>query len=592
MSATVAELFMSSANDHTSRPALHDYDGPGAWSTITWGEYRNAASEIGMALRTAGVMPGDRVAIQLGNVSEHVIADVGAVLVGACPVSVYNTFTVEQCSYVSGDSGAKIAIVGAEFEDKWAEIAERTEGLDRVIVIGKDGADGWDAFRETGKAALAEHRDAFDAGWKKITPDMLATIIYTSGTTGPPKGVQLTHSNIVGTMTLVDSVLPIETGMRAISYLPLAHIAERDFTHYRSMQCAGETWMVPSIDLMLEGMNAAKPHAFLGVPRVWEKMGARLQAAMDAETDAKKKKIAAAAFSVGRQVVAKTQAGDEPGLILKGKHAIADKLVFSKIRALLGLDECIYPVTGAAPINRELLEFFGAIGIEILEVYGMTETSGVISFNRPGRVKFGSVGEVVPGTEMKIADDGEVLSKGPHITPGYLNRAEATAETIVDGWMHTGDLGRIENGYLSIVGRKKELIITAGGKNLSPNAIEEEIKQRSVIVGQICALGDRQPFIGALVVLDSETTPAWAEAKGVTGKSMEELAKDETVLAEVKRAVDEGNANLARVEQVREYRVLGNEWTPETEELTPTMKLRRNVIHEKYADVISSIYGS
>ncbi len=276
--------------------------------------------------------------------------------------------------------------------------------------------------------------------------------------------------------------------------------------------------------------------------------------------------------------------GEKVPVKLRLQHAAFDKVVFRKIREKLGLDQLRYSLSGAAPISADLLIFFKAIGIEILEVYGMTESTAVITANRPGRVRIGTVGEPVPGTEVKLAADGEVLARGPHITPGYWRRDEATAEAIDrDGWLHTGDLGRLEDGYLTIVGRKKELIVTAGGKNLSPNNIEETIKQRSIIIGQLCAVGDDRPFISALVVLDAEMLPLWCYQNDVTFASIEAAASEPKVLAEVQRAVDEGNATLARVEQVRRWAIIPNEWTAESEELTPSLKLKRSVIHDRYA---------
>ena len=306
----------------------------------------------------------------------------------------------------------------------------------------------------------------------------------------------------------------------------------------------------------------------------------------------RRRKLVLAAIDNGKEVRRRQYAGQSVPLTMRLKHELFERVIFSKLRERLGLDQCDFRLSGAAPISPELLLFFSAIGLEILEVYGMTESTAVISSNRPGKVKLGTVGIATEGTEMKIAEDGEILSRGPHVTPGYLNRPEATAEAIdEDGWLHTGDLGQIdEDGFLKIIGRKKELIITAGGKNLSPNNIEETIKGKSDIIGQVCAVGDERPFIGALIVLDAEVLPGWCESHGITFESVAQAAEHEQVRAEVARAVEAGNADLARVEQVKQWTILPTEWTPETEEMTPTMKLKRNVIHSKYSDMIDGLY--
>lgn len=599
---TLNELFMDVAARNGPKPALVAKDGD-RWRTTTWAGYRDRATEAAMGLRSLGVDHRDFVAIMAGNRPEHVIADVGAMLAGATPVSVYNTLAPDQVGYVAGNCGAKVAILEhGEYLEKWQSVRDELPELEHIVVIDDEGvADegavagvlSWRDLLERGAHALETDPGEFDAAWKAVDPADVATIIYTSGTTGPPKGVQLTHHNVMFQLSALNELVAVPDGLRNVSYLPLAHIAERMTTHYRAIQNAGTVYFAPEVTAVAETLLEARPHFFMAVPRVWEKFHAALMAGIEGEENDARRKLALKAIEVGKEVVRARQRGEEPGLVLKAQHALFDRLVYSKIRERVGLDECMYQVAGAAPINHDLLLFFAGIGLEILEVYGMTESTAVISGNRPGEIKIGTVGPPLPGTEVKIAEDGEVLARGPHVTPGYLGREEATQRAIDDeGWLHTGDLGELdEDGYLSIIGRKKELIVTSSGKNLSPNNIEETIKQKSPIIGQICAIGDDRNFISALIVLDEEAAPAWAESHGIQAGSLAELAQHPDVEAEIQRAVDAGNAELARIEQVKKFEILESEWTAESEELTPTLKLKRNVIHSKYSDVIDSMYG-
>ncbi len=594
---TFTELFMDRAASGGAQDALVDNDGS-KFIRLTWTGYKDQASAVAMGLRALGVDHGDVVALMMGNRNEHVVADVGVMLAGGTPFSVYNTFTAEQVQYIANDSSAKVAIVeNAHYRDLWLEIADSLPNLEHIIVVETADATGkkvssWDDLLANGAKNLAANPGEFENAWRSVKPEDTCTLIYTSGTTGPPKGVVLTHENFMFTVTNVEKIITLEKGQVGLSYLPLAHVAERLATHYTGIFAQGTIYFSREIAGVRDVLVEARPHMFMAVPRVWEKFHAALVGTINAE-EGIKKTLALAAIDTGKQVARKKQAGEPIGTLLGLKYAALDKIVLSKIREKMGLDRLKYALSGAAPISTDLLEFFSGIGISILEVYGMTESSAVISANQPTKTRFGTVGVAAPDTELKIAEDGEILSRGKHITPGYLNRPEATEEAIdADGWLHTGDLGEVSaDGFLKIIGRKKELIITAGGKNLSPNNIEESIKQKSVLIGQMCALGDAQPFIGALIVIDAESAPAWAAANDVPFTDLATFAKDPKVIAEIKRAVDEGNQNLAKVEQVREYRILPAEWTPESGELTPSMKLKRNVIHTNCADAIAEIYS-
>jgi long-chain acyl-CoA synthetase len=596
---TLVDVFMATCDANGGKPALVVKEGDG-FRTRTWAEYRHEASQVAMALRRAGVDHGDFVALMMTNRPEHVIADIGALLAGGTPVSVYNTLTAEQIRYIADNCKAKVAIVeDASFLDRWASIRDDLPGLELIVVLEADGVDldqdgvtSFERFVATGAEALAGGQGELENSWRAVKPDDPLTLIYTSGTTGPPKGVILTHRNLLFMLGVVRRILDIEPGQRGISYLPLAHVAERMTTHYVGLRFAGTVYFVKEVSAVLETLQEARPNTFMAVPRVWEKMHAALMAKVHATEDDRKRKLALRAIEVGTKKVRLEAAGKHPSLGLRIQHALFDRLVFAKIREGLGMDELRVALSGAAPISADLLMFFKAIGIEVLEVYGMTESTAVITANQPGQVRIGTVGPPLPGVEVRIADDGEILARGPNVTPGYLNRPDATAETLdAEGWLHTGDLGAMDDdGYVRIVGRKKELIITAGGKNLSPNNIEETIKQTSPIIGQLCAVGDDRPFISALVVLDAEVLPGWCEQQKIAFASVAEAAQHPDVLAEVQRAIDAGNEHLARVEQVRKWAIVPSEWTAESEELTPSLKLKRSVIHTKYADVIDGLY--
>jgi long-chain acyl-CoA synthetase len=595
---TFCHMFMQTCQDHPTRTALVDRDG-GTVRKRTWSDYRRLASQAAMGLRALGIDHGDRVAIMANNRPEHVIADVGAMLAGGTPISIYNTFTGDQTAYIANDAEAKVAVVEAEFVDKWRELRERgvLESLQHVVLIGAEPAEDteltFDDLLARGRDALKTGEGEFENSWRAVEPDDVCTIIYTSGTTGHPKGVQITHRNLMYQMGALDDAIDLPSEMRGVSYLPLAHIAERMVSHYAGIKQGATVEFVPDVKQILESLTGTRPNIMMAVPRVWEKMHSQIMVRLEDEPE-RRRTLVLKAIENGKELRRREYRGDAVPFGMKLKHALFEKLIFSKLRERLGLDQCEYRLSGAAPISPELLLFFSAIGLEILEVYGMTESTAVITSNRPGKVKLGTVGVPTEGTEVAIAEDGEVLSRGPHITPGYLNRPEATSEAIDDeGWLHTGDLGQLDDdGFLKIIGRKKELIITAGGKNLSPNNIEETIKGQSDIIAQVCAVGDDRPFIGALIVLDAETLPGWCESHGVPFESVAQAAEQQQVRDEVARAVEAGNQDLARVEQVKQWTILPDEWTPESEEMTPTMKLKRTVIHSKYSDMIDSLYGS
>jgi long-chain acyl-CoA synthetase len=424
----------------------------------------------------------------------------------------------------------------------------------------------------------------------QVSPEDPIALLYTSGTTGPPRGVILSHHAELFECAAIDRESGLPDGLAVVSYLPLAHIAERLSIYYNLLWKHGHVYFCPDLTAVAAYVRRVRPVSFGGVPRVWEKLWSALSAGLDA-AGPRRRRLAEAAIACGREVMRARQRGEPVHWRLRMRHAVLDRLVLAKIRAALGLDRARILTSGAAPLAVEVAESFAAIGLPILEAYGMTETSGIATISRPGALRIGTVGPPVAGMELRLAADGEVLLRGPINTSGYYRDPDATAELLdADGWLHTGDVGVLdEAGHLRIVDRKKELIITAGGKNVSPATVENTLKQHP-LVGQALAVGDRRPYVVALVVLDAEVAPSWAARHGVLDTSLPALARDAIVRKEIQQAIDATNQHLSRPEQVKRFDILPAEWTPESGELTPTMKLKRRVIHDKYSGEIENLY--
>jgi long-chain acyl-CoA synthetase len=594
---TLCDLLAEHAAGHGDAPAM-SWKRDGAWQTLSWREYRERVAEVAMGLAGLGVGKGDFVAIMATNRPEHVLADQGAVHAGATPTSFYFTLAPEQIQYVAGHCEAKVAVLeDRDMLKRWQDIRDGLPGLQYLVVL--DGAQdgdgpgvlGWDELVGRGRDALAADRSAFEELRGRVGPEDNATLLYTSGTTGPPKGVLLTHHNLLFECTALDRLTGLSPEGSSVSYLPLAHIAERVLSIYGPLTMRTHIWFCPEPTQTVEYVREARPTLFFGVPRVWEKVRAGIQAKLAAEENERKRRIAQRAVETGLEVVRRTQRGERVPVALRARHAVLERLVLAKIRQAIGLDRCSFASSAASPLAVDVAEFFAALGLPLVEVYGMTETTGVATGNRPGKVKIGTVGPALAGVEVRLADDGEVLVQGPVNTPGYFRQPAATAQLIdSEGWLHTGDVGELDDdGYLKIVDRKKELIITSSGKNLSPANIEGLLKEHPLI-GQVLVYGDDRPYVVALIVLDHELAPGWAARNGLAGDDLAALAAHEQVLAEVQLAVDAANQRLARIEQVKRFEILPVEWTAESEELTPTLKLRRRIIHAKYAERIEALY--
>ncbi|GLW08288.1 long-chain acyl-CoA synthetase [Microtetraspora sp. NBRC 13810] len=593
---TVCEQLRRTAEEHPDAPAYSD-PVEGGWSTIGYGEARRRVLEIAAGFAALGVGPGDSVALMMVNRSEHVLADLGAVHAGATPCSVYPTFTPAQVAFVAADVGAKVAVLGGPQDlARWEPVLADLPALEKVIMLeGAPAGDrylGWADFLALGAERLAADPAAVEERWRAVAPGDVLTVLYTSGTTGNPKGVPLTHANVLYEVGATDRMTALPAQGTQISYLTYAHIAERVLSLYLPLFKAGHVHFCPDLDQLGATLGQVRPVLFFGVPRVWEKMMARLQALL-ATQPAEQQEAVRQAMAAGLAYIEAGQFGRSPSPEVKAAYEAADAALLSIIRSMIGFDNASWIATAAAPMPAEVQRFFAGLGLKVLDVYGMTETTGAFTANSVDDYKLGSVGRAEPGVEVRIAEDGEILTRSPLNTGGYLNRPEETAALLdEDGWLHTGDVGSIDDdGFVRILDRKKELIITAGGENISPANIENHLKEHPLI-GQALAFGDRRPHPVALLTLDGDVAFGWARSRGIAGDSLAELAEHPDVLKEVEAAVSAANDKLARVQQVKRWRLLPVEWTAETEELTPSLKLKRRIVHAKYAEIIDSLYES
>jgi long-chain acyl-CoA synthetase len=590
---TIVDAFNRNADSYPSQPAIHWKDGD--WTSLTWSQYRDVVHKAAAGLESLGVGNGEFVAVMAGNRPEHVIADYAAVHAGATPVTIYSTLASNQIQYIADNCKATVAILeDLDFMKRWEEIRSELPNLRYVVLMsGAENYDAvdwvlsWDDLLARGTHRLGEDPDVVSRAAAAITPDTLATLIYTSGTTGTPKGVMISHRNVMWTLESLRRAADLDMGQRMVSYLPLAHIAERLATHYLGTYLAGQVWYCPNLAGVLEYIQIAKPTVFVGVPRVYEKFHSRLQARF-AEAEGLKGKILGAALAQNEKRVDAEQEG-KSGPPLAG---LLDKIALSKVREGLGMEDVKIAITAAAPINPDLVKFFHTIGVPLYEIYGMSENTGPATATLPGAMKIGSVGRPLPGVEVRTGDDGELMMRGGIVTEGYYKLDDATRETFdSEGWLHSGDLARIdEDGYVWIVGRKKEIIITAAGKNIAPAKLETLLGNHPLI-SKACMIGDSRKFLSMVIALDHEEAPAWAEARGLEYHDLASFSLLPEVQDEVAKAVAEANESVARVEQVKKWFIVPDEWTPDSGEVTPSLKLKRRVVLDKYADQIESMYA-
>ncbi len=557
--------------------------------SLTWSQLLDRVDALAGGLDRLGVGRGDCVAIMLSNRPEFHIADLAAATLGATPFSIYTTYPAQEIEYLCADAGCRIAIVEQAFLPVMQEAQKSLPRLEHLIVVDGEPPEGTLAL-----ATVEGSAPGFDAAAaaERVTPEDVLTLIYTSGTTGHPKGVQLTHRAVMFTARQVQAVIDFPCGSRVLSWLPAAHIAERMAHHYIPVVFAGTVTSVPDPREVLSYLPRVRPNWFFAVPRIWEKLKAGLEAMQAAQPEEQRRPVQEA-LQASIERVRLRQQGQPVPPELEAKVAQADETLFSKLREMLGLDQAVTVNVGAAPTPIDVLEFFHAIGIELAELWGMSETSGTGAVNRPGAVKIGTVGPASPGVELKLAGDGEVLCRGEFLMSGYRNQPEQTSEAIdADGWLHTGDVGTIDqDGFLRIVDRKKELIINAAGKNMSPANIEAAVKSGSPLIGQACAIGDGRPYNTALIVLDADFAPQWASQHGLGDKALADLATEPQIVQAVQEGVDRANQRLARVEQIKKFTVIAGDWLPGGDELTPTIKLKRKPIAEKYRREIAAMYS-
>jgi long-chain acyl-CoA synthetase len=585
---TVVSRFLATVAGRPDAVALR-WKNRAGYDVLTFSEYADRAARVARGLAALGVRHGSRVVLLMGNRPEFHIADMAALLLGATPISIYSSSAPEQIRFLARDSGAEFAIVGnGDFLQRLQAAQSDLPDLRHVAVIDDGDAAAADVTRW--EALVASDPLDVDAAAAAVAADDLATVIYTSGTTGDPKGVMLDHANICWAIESLRLALDFSPeGFRIISYLPAAHIAERMTSHYSGAALGYEVTTCPDIRLLGAYLGETRPQMFFGVPRTFEKIHGVLRGLLS--VNSAREETFDAALAVGTRV-ANARARDEKiSAEVVREFERADAETLGPVRELLGLDAVEVAVTAAAPIPVEILDFFRGLGVPLTEMYGLSESSGPMTWE-PKHVRAGTVGRAIPGEEVRIADDGEVLCRGGNVFRGYLNDRSRTAEVLdADGWLHSGDIGELDaDGYLRIIDRKKEIIITSGGKNVAPANLEAALRVQPLI-GQAVVFGDHEPFIAALLVLDPDVVPAWATAHGVEASSLAELATDPAVLAEIGREVDAANHRFARAEQVRRWKVLANEWLPDSEELTATMKLKRHAIRAKYAPEIAELFG-
>jgi long-chain acyl-CoA synthetase len=589
---TMTEAFRLTVEDHPERVAVRTKDDE---VSLTWAQLRDRVDALAGGLARLGVRRGDTVALMLGNRPEFAIADLAAMTLGATPFSVYQTFTPGQIAHVIGDAGAKVAIVESAYLDNVQAARANMPALETVVLV--DAAAGpersGDEREARGRTIGWDDVEGADPDfdpephWRAAAPEDVVTLIYTSGTTGPPKGVQLVHRNLMAMARVADAIIHFPDGSKVISWLPAAHIAERNAHHYIPIVFGMTVTCCPNPRDIVAYLPAVKPTWFFAVPRIFEKLKAGLEGHLSTQGEQTVGWLAAA-----RRKVELEQAGEPVPDDVAALAAEGDAQLFAGLRAMLGLDEALAVNAGAAPTPRDVLVFFHAIGVPLAELWGMSETTGVGAVNPPGRVRIGTVGPAA-GVEMRLADDGELLVRGDVVMTGYRNQPEKTAEALDgDGWLHTGDIAAFDDeGYVTIVDRKKEIIINAAGKNMSPANIESTLKGAGPIIGHVAVIGDRRPYNTALIVLDADFAPAVAAQHGIEGRSLEELAEEEAIVSAVQAAVDKGNAELARVEQIKKFTIVPGDWAPGGDELTPTLKLKRKPIHEKYTAEIEAMYA-
>ncbi|KAA9161360.1 long-chain fatty acid--CoA ligase [Amycolatopsis acidicola] len=594
---TIVKLLQRNASEYGELPALSSLDDPGQ-PTLTWAGLREEVTAVSRGLADLGLGPRDRMLIMAPSSPAHLIADLAAAHVGAISCTAYATLSPDQIGYVARHSAAPVVVLqGMDELKRWEPALGDLPALRRIVMIdttaipaGDDRFVSLADLRARGAELLAADPGAVDRATAGIQPDDPLCMIYTSGTTGEPKGVVLSHHNVIHEAYAVHALHDTPMHTNNIAYLPLAHIAEREISIYMPIVYAGHVHTLADATTIVPALGRVHPEGFFGVPRVWEKLVAGLKNMLAAAPEERRTVLLQANELLQRGYKLR-DAGEEVPPELAEQIAETDRTVLAPVRQMLGLDKLIFCSSGAAALPLEVLYFVAGLGLEIQEVWGLSETSGAVTSNSLSAFRAGTVGRPVADTEVKVAEDGELLVRGPLVFLGYL-KEDGTIQSATDeeGWFATGDVGEIDaDGFVRITDRKKELIITSGGKNIAPTSIEGLLKEHPLI-GQAVAIGNDRPYVTALIVLDDEILPGWAAAQGLGETDPAALADHPAVREEIERAVEAANNRLSRVEQIKRYHVVTTPWTPESGEVTPTLKLKRRVINDRYGTEIAALY--
>jgi long-chain acyl-CoA synthetase len=599
-SDTVPKIFWQRVQEFGQKIAFRDKNF-GVWEPITWKTYGDKAREVGLGLLALGLSEGGRVSITSEVCPEWLMVDMGVMGVGGVSFGVYPTDTAPQVEYIMSDCDAEFYFAEDEEQlDKILEVRDQLPKLKMIFVFDNEGLhdftdDGvmtFDALLAIGKEQVKASPSSWLRRVEATKANDVAILVYTSGTTGPPKGAMITHDNIVFQMANNQDLLPYEQTDRTLAFLPLCHIAERTFTTFNQLVAGQTVNFAENFDTVPENLQEIQPSSFFAVPRIWEKFYSTITIMVKDATPVQKLAYNLA-IGIGQQVADKKIAEKRVPILLKGLFAVADFAVLKNIRKMIGVDNCKFCLSGAAPVSPELIRWYWALGLYMAEGFGQTENSGLATLPIPfGTYRFGRVGRALPNTEVVISEKGEILIKGRHVFRGYWNQPEKTAETVVDGWLHTGDVGNIDDeGWLKITDRMKDIIITAGGKNITPSEIENELKFSPYIQDAV-VIGDARPYLVALFMIDYENVAKFAQDENIPFSNFASLCRAEEVLDLIQSEMNEVNKKFARVEQVKKFRLIEHEITPEDDEVTATGKLKRSFVNEKYKDLIDDMYNS
>jgi len=596
---TIPRLFWDSVKSRGERVAMREKD-LGIWQEISWSHYGEKAKLTGLALHALGLEKGNVVSIASEGNPEWLYTDMGTIGAGGISSGVYTTDSAEQVKYLVNDSATKFYFAENEEQlDKILEVRGECPSLKQIIVFDMEGLNdfhddqvlSYEEFLKIGEKTNQENPNLWESLVNNVSPDDIAILVYTSGTTGPSKGAMINHTNLLYSINTGYDIFDVMEHEEQLSFLPLCHILERSVSVMIPLKTGAVVNFAESIDTVPENIREVSPTVFIAVPRIWEKFYSSITILMKDATFVGKF-FYQFSINVGSKYKEYFIDGKEPPLSLKLSYWICNQLVLKNIKKLLGLNNCRYALSGAAPISPDLINWYLSLGIDMREGWGMTETAGVGTAFYSREIKLGHVGRAVNDSEVRIAQDGEILFRGPGVFCGYLNKPEQTKETLIDGWLHTGDVGEIDNyGNLKITDRKKDIIITAGGKNISPSEIENELKF-SPFISDAVVIGDKRKFLSCLIMIDEENVMKHAQDNDIPFSNFESLCKSEEIVSLIDDEVNKVNKKFASVEQVKKFSLIDIQLTAEDDELTPTMKLKRKFINQKYGDIIEGMYQS